>query len=49
MQNMVLVSWAQLFKLEVVDVAIEDHIIKTVGKLKSIIKTSGSSIMDGDC
>ncbi len=46
--DMVLVSQAQLFEGEVVDVVVNNNIIKVIGNLEGIIKTSGSNIIDRD-
>ncbi len=47
LQNMVLVSWAQLFKEEVLRVVVNSHIVKLIGVLEGIIEASNSTIVDG--
>ncbi len=44
-QNMVLVSQAQLFEREVIDVVVDAHVIIPVGNLEEI---SGSIVINGD-
>ncbi len=48
MQNMVLVSQAQLFKGVVVEVIVDDSIIKIVGNLGGVMKTCGSTVINVD-
>ncbi len=46
MQNMVLVSWVQLLKGEVVDIFIDDSFVTLVDNLEDIIETSHYTIID---
>ncbi len=48
MQYLVLVSWAQFFKGEILDAIIDNHIIEVIDNMEGIIKTSHSTIIDGD-
>ncbi len=48
MQDMDLVSWAQLFRGKVIKASVNDHVVKLVGNLESEIETTSSTIVDGD-
>ncbi len=48
MQNIVLVSRAQLLNGEIVDGDINDNVVKHVGDFKSVIKTTSSTAINGD-
>ncbi len=47
-QIMALVSWAQLFTGEVLEVFVDDHVVKLVDDLGSAIKGSSSTVVDGN-
>ncbi len=47
LENMVLVSGAQLFNGEVVKVVVYDDAIKNISNFKGIIEASGSTIIEG--
>ncbi len=47
-QNMVLLGQAQLFGGEVVDIVVDDHVVKPVGKLEGVIKATGSTVIERD-
>ncbi len=47
MQNMALVSQAQFFEGEVLEVVVDNHVVKLIGKLEGTIEASCSTLISG--